>query len=110
MLFALGEIDRSIKVFSTIPVTGTITKNQAKYSAVEICPISKNGLSACWLPTHNKIKKLAANTQNINLITGLNWLPLTLEVSKNGIANKINRDPNIATTPANLLGIDLKIA
>lgn len=46
----------------------------------------------------------------MNLITGLNWLPLTLEVSNKGIANRINREANIATTPANLFGIDLKIA
>ena len=103
-------MDKSIKVFSTIPVKGTNTKNQAKYSPVEICPISKNGLSGCWLPIHVKIKKLATNTQNMNLITGLNWLPLTLEVSNKGIANRINREANIATTPANLFGIDLKIA
>ena len=101
---------KSIKVFSTIPVNGTITKNQAKYKKVEICPISKNGLSGCWLPIHSKIKKLAENTQNMNFIIGLNWLPLTLDVSNKGIANKINREANIATTPNSLLGIDLRIA
>ena len=46
----------------------------------------------------------------MNFITGLNWLPLTLDVSKKGIANKINNEANIATTPNNLLGIDLNIA
>jgi hypothetical protein len=56
------------------------------------------------------MKKLATNTQNINLIKGLNWLPLILEVSIKGITNKINKDPNIAKTPNILLGIDLKIA
>jgi hypothetical protein len=56
------------------------------------------------------MKKLAANTQNINLIIGLNWLPLTLDVSNKGIANKINNEANIATTPNSLFGIDLKIA
>ena len=97
-------------MFSTTPVNGTIIKNHAKYKNVENWPISRNGLSGCWLPTHNKIKKLAENTQNINLIIGLNWLPLTLDVSNRGIANKINKEANIATTPNNLLGIDLKIA
>ena len=101
---------KSIKVFSTIPVNGTITKNQAKYKKVEICPISKNGLSGCWLPIHSKIKKLAENTQNMNFIIGLNCLPLTLDVSNKGIATKINREANIATTPNSLLGIDLRIA
>ena len=46
----------------------------------------------------------------MNLIIGLNWLPLTLEVSNKGIANKINNEANIATTPNNLFGIDLNIA
>jgi hypothetical protein len=99
-----------MKVFSIIPVNGTINKNHAKYKKVENCPISKNGLSGCWLPIQIKTPKFAENTQNINLIIGLNWLPLTLEVSNNGIANKINREANIATTPNNLFGIDLKIA
>lgn len=45
--FLVLAMDKSIKVFSTIPVKGTNTKNQAKYSPVEICPISKNGLSGC---------------------------------------------------------------
>jgi hypothetical protein len=84
--------------------------NQAKYKNVEIWPISKKGDSGCWLPIHIKMKKLATNTQNINLIKGLNWLPLILEVSIKGIANNISKEPNIAKTPNNLLGIDLKIA
>jgi hypothetical protein len=41
---------------------------------------------------------------------GLNWLPLILDKSVKGRTNKINNDPNIATTPSNLLGIDLNIA
>jgi hypothetical protein len=56
------------------------------------------------------MKKLDTNTQNMNFIIGLNWLPLNLEVSNKGIAAKINNEANIARTPNNLLGIDLKIA
>jgi len=46
----------------------------------------------------------------MNFIIGLNWLPLILDVSNRGIANKINNEENIATTPNNLSGMDLKIA
>ena len=66
---------------------------------VEICPISENGETGCWLPIHNNMKKLDTKTQNINFIIGLNWLPLILDVSSIGIANNINNEANIATTP-----------
>ena len=39
---------------------------------VEICPISENGETGCWLPIHNNIKKLDTKTQNINFMIGLN--------------------------------------
>jgi len=45
--YLLFLIDKSIKVFSIIPVNGTINKNHAKYKKVANCPISKNGLSGC---------------------------------------------------------------
>jgi hypothetical protein len=41
---------------------------------------------------------------------GLNWLPLVLAKSTTGNINNINNEANIAITPINLLGIDLKIA
>lgn len=84
--------------------------NQAKYKKVAYCPISENGETGCWLPTHNKIKKLETKTQKMNFIKGLNWLPLILDVSSTGRANNMNSDANIASTPNNLLGIDLSIA
>jgi hypothetical protein len=46
----------------------------------------------------------------MNLIKGLNWLPLVLAKSTRGKINNINNEANIAITPINLLGIDLKIA
>ena len=108
-LFFTG-IAKSINVFSSIPVKGTNTINQIKYMKVEICPISENGETGCWLPIHINMKKFDTKTQNINFMIGLNWLPLILEVSNIGIANNINKEANIATTPNNLLGIDLNIA
>jgi hypothetical protein len=44
------------------------------------------------------------------LKNGLYVLPLFLEISTKGKANKTNKEPNIAKTPNNLLGILLKIA
>lgn len=70
-LFLTG-IAKSIKVFSSIPVKGTNTINQIKYKKVEICPISENGETGCWLPIHINMKKLDTKTQNINFIIGLN--------------------------------------
>lgn len=55
-------------------------------------------------------KKLATNSQNAHRISGRNCDPRTRDVSTIGIANKINNDLNIATTPRSLFGIDRKIA
>jgi hypothetical protein len=40
----------------------------------------------------------------------VNSLPLVLEKSVKGNTSNINKEANIAITPNNLLGIDLKIA
>jgi len=68
------------------------------------------GGSGCWAPINNKIKKLTKKAQRPILIAGLNWLPLILDKSNKGNNNNINKEPNIANTPNNLLGIDLRIA
>jgi hypothetical protein len=45
------------------------------------------------------------------MFIGFNVLfPLVLDKSVKGKTIKINNDPNIATTPSSLSGIDLKIA
>lgn len=69
-----------------------------------------NGSSTWHAPRYIKAKKSATNTQNANRINGRNCAPRIRDVSSNGIANRINNDKNIAITPANLLGIDRKIA
>ena len=56
------------------------------------------------------MKKFTTKNQKATLIAGLNWFPLILDKSTKGITNKINKLPNIARTPINLLGIDIKIA
>ena len=61
-------------------------------------------------PMNINTKKLATNNQKAHRISGRNWLPRTREVSTHGIANKIRRELNIASTPNNLLGIDRRIA
>ena len=38
---------KSIKVFSHIPVTGTINTKKRKYNAVENCPTTVKGYSGC---------------------------------------------------------------
>jgi hypothetical protein len=68
------------------------------------------GDSTCLAPNCINIKKFATNTQNINLLIGLNCKPLDLPKSVIGKINIINIAPNIVITPNNLLGIDLKIA
>jgi hypothetical protein len=84
--------------------------NQEKYKAVATCPTSTKGEVGCWLPIHINIIKSTTRIQNKNLLRGLNWFPLILEVSEIGKIKKINKATNIAITPNNLLGIDLKIA
>jgi hypothetical protein len=54
--------------------------------------------------------KSTTKNQKANFIAGLNCEPLFLDKSVKGRTNKINNEPNIATTPNNLSGIDLKIA
>ena len=78
--------------------------------AVDTCPTSTKGELGCIDPIHNNIEKTTANTQKKNLLIGLNWFPLILEVSLIGNTKRINKEANIAITPNNLLGIDLKIA
>jgi len=56
------------------------------------------------------MKKFTMKNQKAHFIIGLNWFPLTLDKSNNGNINNINRLPNMAITPINLLGMDLKIA
>jgi hypothetical protein len=68
------------------------------------------GSSTWHAPKYINTKKLAANTQKANRIKGRNCAPRIRDVSNNGIANKINKAANIATTPKSLLGIDRKIA
>lgn len=100
----------SIKLFSNIVTQGTIIIKWAKYKAVEICPNSINGDSTCFAPNCIKIKKFATNTKKAILLKGLNCIPLILDKSVKGITSKANIAENIAITPNNLLGIDLKIA
>jgi hypothetical protein len=100
----------SIKLFSNKLPRGTIIKKYAKYITVEICPNSINGDSTCFSPNCIKIQKLPIKIKNAILLRGLNCIPLDLDKSVNGIANKIRIAENIAITPNNLLGIDLKIA
>jgi hypothetical protein len=56
------------------------------------------------------MKKSTTNNQKANFIAGLNVEPLILDKSVIGKINNINKEPNIAKTPNNLLGIDLNIA
>lgn len=57
-----------------------------------------------------KMKKLATNSQKAHRISGRNCDPRTREVSTIGIANRINNELNIASTPISLFGMDRKIA
>ena len=68
--------------------------------------------SAAWLdPIRPKIKKLHTKTVKKVIFIGFKVLfPLVLEKSVRGKVKKINKAPNMATTPSSLLGIDLKIA
>lgn len=69
-----------------------------------------NGSSTWHAPKYISAKKSNTNTQNANRIRGRNCAPRIRDVSSKGIANRINSDMNIARTPANLLGIDRRIA
>lgn len=101
---------KSIKLFSNKVIKGTIIKKWAKYKAVEICPNSIKGDSTCFAPNCIKIKKFATNTKKAILLKGLNCIPLKLDKSVKGNINNAKIAENIAITPNNLLGIDLKIA
>ena len=54
--------------------------------------------------------KSTTKNQKASFIAGLNWLLLVLDKSVKGKINKINNDPNIATTPNSLFGMLLSIA
>ena len=106
----MSYFEISTKVFSIKLTTGTITVKCAKYKTVLACPNPMKGSSTCLPPNTINIKKLATNPKKKNLLIGLNCNPLYLPRSNKGknIIAKIAL--NIAITPNNLLGIDLKIA
>ena len=56
------------------------------------------------------MKKFTTKNQKANFIAGLKLEPLILDKSVIGNTNNINNEPNMAKTPNNLLGIDLRIA
>lgn len=62
------------------------------------------------IPMNISTKKLATNSQKAQRINGRNCDPRTREVSTNGIASRIRRELNIASTPNSLFGIDRKMA
>ena len=101
---------RSVKLFSNKLTKGTIIKKCEKYNTVLICPNSMNGDSTCLAPKTINIKKLATNIKKTILLKGLNWKPLLLLKSINGMINKAKIEASIAITPNSLLGIDLNIA
>jgi hypothetical protein len=68
------------------------------------------GSSGCKLPNFIKNKKLAIKNQKLNFIRGLNCIPLILDLSNKGKANKITRAPPIQITPPILDGIERNIA
>jgi hypothetical protein len=68
------------------------------------------GDSTWHAPNFIKIKKFTTKAQNAILLKGLNWNPLDLPKSVIGNSMMANIALNIAITPNNLLGIDLKIA
>lgn len=87
-----------------------MNKKCPKYKRVLICPNKIKGSSTCLAPICIKIKKLATKTKKAILLKGLNCKPLDLPKSTKGKANIIKIALNIAITPNNLLGIDLRIA
>ena len=48
--------------------------------------------------------------KKLNLVPGLNCIPLVLDKSTYGINNNANKADNIAITPNNLFGIERSIA
>lgn len=68
------------------------------------------GDSTCFAPITINNRKSVTNKKKAILLRGLNCIPLDLPKSVNDIANSIKIALNIAITPSNLLGIDLKIA
>jgi hypothetical protein len=85
------------------------TKNK-KYIPADICPNSIYGDSTCLAPNTINITKLATKIKNITFSSGLNSIPFNLPKSNIGKLSSINIALNIAITPNNLLGIDLRIA
>ena len=82
----------------------------AKYKTVLICPNKINGSSTCLAPNCINIKKLDTKPQKANLDKGLNCEPLDLPKAVKAKTIIIKMALNIAITPNNLFGIDLKIA
>ena len=87
-----------------------IVKNQLKYKKVSIrVMLIKNALTVC-IPSHPKIKQIITK----NIIKKFRKYILSKNVkypeSKTDIKAKTATEASIAITPANLLGIDRKIA
>lgn len=77
---------------------------------VETIPKAINGASTCLAPKIIKSIKLATKMKKLNLVPGLNCIPLVLDKSTYGINNNANKADNIAITPNNLFGIERSIA
>lgn len=68
------------------------------------------GFSTCFAPSCISTKKLATKIQKAIRISGRNSDPRTRPTSRTGIASRISRDANMATTPSSLIGIARRIA
>ena len=65
-------------MFSIKLTKGIITRKCEKYNTVEIWPNSINGDSTCFAPNCINNKNITTKDQKLNLLIGLNCIPLDL--------------------------------
>ena len=72
--------------------------------------MTTKGASTCKAPSCNKTMKAAAKPTKINRKINRCWAPLNLPKSRIGIANKINNEASIATTPKSFFSSESALA
>lgn len=73
-------------------------------------PMMMNGCSTGWLPTHVRMRRLAARVQNRSWERGRKVIVRCLDLWRKGIRNRTSTEAAKASTPPSLLGIERRMA
>lgn len=73
-------------------------------------PMMMNGCSTGWLPTHVRMRRLAARVQNRSWERGRKVIVRCLDLWRSGARKRISTEAARASTPPSLFGIERRMA